>query len=74
MNTLIITAIVACTVIIIVAICKWWEYKNPYVDVETNRTHVYGSESDKMPYKAKIEYKRTWKNGKVTYITKEVSS
>lgn len=50
----------------------YWQWKNPYTDEPVDEQGVYNSKEDQVA--TVYRYKRTWKNGKVTYITKKISA
>lgn len=69
------TIILICTFIFIVVmftIYKYYEFKNPYVD-EVYKTTTYTIEyksGSREDYNL-VKYKRTYKNGKVTFYVKK---
>ena len=66
-----VTLLVCMTAIGIYALYKNWEFKNPYVDEEVDYDNVIRHIGGGVLAR-KYRYKRTWKNGKVTFITKRV--
>ena len=62
---------IATFIIILVIIFKYWDYKNPYVDELISEKEKVGNQNDwdEYTYTERL-FKRTYKNGKVKYVTK----
>lgn len=71
-----ITAVVCLTIAAITGIIKYYDYINPYVD-ELISSEAYSktcTRSDGSGYNTDYvvrQYKRTYKNGKVEYFTRD---
>jgi hypothetical protein len=66
-------AIIATTVIVVYALYKWWEWKNPYID-EIDKEGESGHVNSKNMVTGKwARIERTYKNGTITYIHKNWS-
>ncbi len=70
-NMEIIAVIICISVAGIYGIHKIFEWYNPYIDEEVHIDYITNQDKDRIGMLCR--YKRTWKNGKVEFITKQVN-
>jgi hypothetical protein len=69
-----IIAIICTTIICMYAIHKIVDYGNPYTDEIHSETPIGSVYGDDIITGRRMVYKRTWKNGKVKYISKIINN
>ncbi len=74
MTAIIVTGIICLTIVILTLINRYWtnRIENSYIDEVDHEEKIYNSReqlTDRI-----IVYKRTYKNGTITYIDKRISA